>query len=903
MLAPGQKGTWPGYCNWTIRVLCLLGAVWGVLGGDTDGSRNGVGNGGEGVSQAVLQAQAQPQAPVQAQTGFVCLVRDKGVIEWPVCVEEGGSSTTAAAMAATTTSTSASTSASASAASETGTETHFTNTATQDHDLDLDTDSPLDNSHFLSFEDWKKQNLAKVGQSAENVGGSRRVGAAAGKEPRGRPTGINNALDSLGDDSEIELDFPGFGTGSTDSARPMDWDHTASGAASVTAELRTDGAYGSGVGGGDSDGGTERDVVNDGDSISHEVIRTGPSRRRDAGTTCKERFNYASFDCAATVLKTNSECTGSSSVLIENKDSYMLNECRANNKFLILELCDDILVDTVVLANYEFFSSIFHTFRVSVSDRYPAKPDQWKELGVYEARNTREVQAFAVENPLIWARYLKIEFLTHYGHEFYCPLSLIRVHGTTMMEEYKHDGEVGRVDEEIVDLALESATEVDIKPISVDSSAAGIKTEVSDGGGGGGTASREAWFHRGKEIETLLLKGPFHSHADTCGTDASSADTDWFGEVAEPTDSAVPAGSQITSVVVGETVTGSDMLSKESAVADTRVSNAAATTTAVNETLQQQQQQQQQQQNQNVTFEADVKEDATSDPVKSTTTAATTTTTTQPPSSNPTTQESFFKSVNKRLQMLETNSTLSLLYIEEQSRILRDAFNKVEKRQLGKTGTFLEQLNQTVLDELKQFREQYDQVWKTVVFEFEHQRLSHHREMYSLSGQLGILADELVFQKRVAVVQSIMVVVCFGLILFSTSGVVSSRSSGGGCLDFNMVSSRRSYSLRSSSPRTFGSPTASSASASPSSTRPASLYRTHSGERGDEDGHGHGHRRDLSDDSQGPAIAYSPPTPTSNRSDDDSREGAGASGDGLAMPLDSHIRSRSSPPVLNGEAI
>src|SRR5690606_17520947 len=102
-----------------------------------------------------------------------------------------------------------------------------------------------------------------------------------------------------------------------------------------------------------------------------------------------------------------------------------------------LELCDDILVDTVVLANYEFFSSIFRTFRVSVSDRYPAKV--WKELGVFEARNTREVQAFAIENPLIWARYLKIEFLTHYGNEFYCPVSLVRVHGTTMMEEYKNE--------------------------------------------------------------------------------------------------------------------------------------------------------------------------------------------------------------------------------------------------------------------------------------------------------------------------------------------------------------------------------------------------------------------------------------------------------------------------------
>lgn len=31
---------------------------------------------------------------------------------------------------------------------------------------------------------------------------------------------------------------------------------------------------------------------------------------------------------------------------------------------------------------------------------------------------------------------MKIEFLTHYGHEYYCPLSLVRVHGMSMMEYY-----------------------------------------------------------------------------------------------------------------------------------------------------------------------------------------------------------------------------------------------------------------------------------------------------------------------------------------------------------------------------------------------------------------------------------------------------------------------------------
>jgi hypothetical protein len=75
----------------------------------------------------------------------------------------------------------------------------------------------------------------------------------------------------------------------------------------------------------------------------------------------------------------------------------------------------------------------------------------------------------------------------------------------------------------------------------------------------------------------------------------------------------------------------------------------------------------------------------------------------QPPSPSPTTQESFFKMVHKRLAHLESNSTLSLQYIEDQSRILRDAFSKVERSQLSKTDRFLDTLNSTVLAELNKY--------------------------------------------------------------------------------------------------------------------------------------------------------------------------------------------------------
>lgn len=64
----------------------------------------------------------------------------------------------------------------------------------------------------------------------------------------------------------------------------------------------------------------------------------GEYRSKDAGKTCKERFSYASFDAGATVLKTHPGAKNAKAVLVENKDSYMLSECSAENKFIIIEL-------------------------------------------------------------------------------------------------------------------------------------------------------------------------------------------------------------------------------------------------------------------------------------------------------------------------------------------------------------------------------------------------------------------------------------------------------------------------------------------------------------------------------------------------------------------------------------
>ncbi|KAI9661601.1 MAG: hypothetical protein M1821_008839 [Bathelium mastoideum] len=623
-------------------------------------------------------------------------------------------------------------------------------------DLDADGESPLDNANFLSFEEWKKQNLEKAGQSPDSVGQTR-TGAPGGNEARRRP-GITNALDSLGEDQEIELDFGGFG-----SSNKADDAERASATSVASGEQAT-------------------------------VAAT--SRSKDAGKTCKERFNYASFDCAATILKANLKAKSASSVLVENKDSYMLNECHIDNKFIIVELCNDILIDTVVLANFEFFSSMFRTFRLSVSDRYPVKMERWRELGTFEARNSREVQAFLVENPLIWARYLRIEFLEHYGNEFYCPLSLVRVHGTTMLEEYRHQEEAAR-DEE---LAIEEVAEDVIKAEDAQKRDEEVKMQVpmmNEPDKNQGASATEESTQSSETPTSQRVAEPTSLNQDGAddGSPPSSttivAQPSWSADAPsaivfkrDPTPTcanpAYPPDDSTESAVHQGAIT--DSTSTSSAISQSIPSVAPSPSTAPTNSLSTPEASEPARQhpnpssiNNSISSPSQSFKNTTVSLRPSTTSSSQNSTrpsqTLNPASSpSPPTQESFFKSVHKRLQTLESNSTLSLQYIESQSRILRDAFASAQRRQLARTEAFLARLNATVVGELAGCHAQYDQLWQSTVIELSEGRARSRREVEELLVRLGVLADEVVWQKRVGMAQGVLVLVCLGMVIFARSG-------------------------------------------------------------------------------------------------------------------------------------
>ena len=255
--------------------------------------------------------------------------------------------------------------------------------ALDDADGTDDIENEASATPFMSFEDWKELMLRKAGQDPQELR-QRKATDGTQQDDRYKYHG-ESGYESLGEEGEISLNFDGY----TDKEN-----------ADATSE----------------DG---KEDYRDGDAALYEVGQPTVHRSKDAGKTCKERFSFASFDAGATILKTSAGTKNSKAILVENKDSYMLLECATQNKYVIVELTDDIWVDTLVLANFEFFSSMIRHFRVSVSDRYPVKMEKWKELGTFEARNSRDIQAFLVENPQIWAKYVRIEFLTHYGNEYH----------------------------------------------------------------------------------------------------------------------------------------------------------------------------------------------------------------------------------------------------------------------------------------------------------------------------------------------------------------------------------------------------------------------------------------------------------------------------------------------------
>ena len=179
---------------------------------------------------------------------------------------------------------------------------------------------------------------------------------------------------------------------------------------------------------------------------TERIVKSDPQLLK----TVKTRFNYAGSACSARVISSNPHSQSPASILVANKDSYLRNLCTNVDKFVVVELCQEVKVDTVVLGNYELFSSTFRRFRVhgaksldqtNTMTTTTTTLTTWKLLLSAEMQNgplLHSDQAFPVASK-DFIKFLRIDFDDQHGNEHWCPVSSLKVYGKTMIDEFNDD--------------------------------------------------------------------------------------------------------------------------------------------------------------------------------------------------------------------------------------------------------------------------------------------------------------------------------------------------------------------------------------------------------------------------------------------------------------------------------
>jgi hypothetical protein len=151
-------------------------------------------------------------------------------------------------------------------------------------------------------------------------------------------------------------------------------------------------------------------------------------------------FNFASNDAGARVLAASANAVGSKNVLNSNPDMYMLVPCEGDgvggSRWIDVELSEDAVLTSFETANFEFYSSFPRRVAILGATSYP--PKLWNTVAVFDMASVRLMQKFAIPGRTV-ARYLRIVYVGKQGSEFYCPVSVIRVFGKTLLADWKDE--------------------------------------------------------------------------------------------------------------------------------------------------------------------------------------------------------------------------------------------------------------------------------------------------------------------------------------------------------------------------------------------------------------------------------------------------------------------------------
>jgi len=457
----------------------------------------------------------------------------------------------------------------------------------------------------------------------------------------------------------------------------------------------------------------------------------------------KHRWNYASLDCAAVLHQANPSAKFPSAILSEKKDRYMLSPCphaaRTGEKeaaherqFVIVELCQQIRVDTLVLANLEFFSSIFKVFSVRMSRTLHAPETEWKSLGLFRARNVRGPQVFQLHSaPASYYRFLRIDFLEHYGNEYYCPISLLRVYGRNEREDADEDllDEIQAMDDDDAESDTEAVdTDARAKEASYTPPWRVCVLEPFPGVWPPQCAAEDA-------------RAPKAAH----DTPRTAAPTPAGRASARPT--APPTSGTVASTTEAPHLTNVSMPLPSSEGAESTA--ATRPTAAVNGTADES----------DVRKSADARAKAPkADKGKGA-------------ESKPAGSESIYRTITKRLSALEANTSLSMQFLQLNSEQMRDKISRLERVQETRLAELLGVLNATQTQRMDDRMAQYHLALQHALATIESQRRRAEAERTALLARVERLAMEMRTEKRWSAAQLVLLL----LVLLITALTRGSR--------------------------------------------------------------------------------------------------------------------------------
>lgn len=195
-------------------------------------------------------------------------------------------------------------------------------------------------------------------------------------------------------------------------------------------------------------------------SGTQQLIASRPEQEED-----RVRFNYASYLVGAKVVDSTTGSRGAHNVLNEDSDRYWRVPCRSTEqKWVVIELSEEILMDSFAIANFEYYSSTMDQVRLYGAVKYPPVDPVEKTLatatagsdpgaagapvsspgfhwmGTFLVNASHVVQVYRLPKPS-WVRFVRLEYEAFHGRDYYCTLSLFRAFGSTIIEDLRRESQ------------------------------------------------------------------------------------------------------------------------------------------------------------------------------------------------------------------------------------------------------------------------------------------------------------------------------------------------------------------------------------------------------------------------------------------------------------------------------